>query len=241
MTGALPDWLTFSTTDAGRTVMAWETAAFARTAARISGDRAVQLGLPVIDALKKSPIGHQVLVTEDAVALAEDDWRSPVTALTNALPLKDECADLVVWPHGADNPAADPAGSMREINRILAPSGTLVATFFNASGFWSLKGRLFGRGVLPAGIAPQSTAAVKSLITREGLTVVGGFYGVYGTADGGRSGLLPTKLDLAGNRWWPTLSNVVLLIAKKKVQGLTFVGRAAFADRKVASGALQQN
>ena len=241
MTSPSPDWITFAATEAGRTVFAWEDEAFARTVARISGDRAVQLGLPLMDALKKCPIGHQVLVTEDDIALPEEDWRSPVTALSSALPLKDDCVDLVVWPHGADSSVANSEAAMREISRILAPSGTLVATFFNASGFWNLKDRLLGRSVFPAGVVPQSAAAVKSLITRSGLAVTGGFYGVYGTAEGGRTGLLPTKLDLAGNRWWPTLSNVVLLVARKKVQGMTFVGRAAFNDRKVAAGALQQN
>ena len=80
---------------------------------------------------------------------------------------------------------------------------------------------------------------MKALVSRAGLTVEGGFYGVYGTTEGGKTGLLPSKLDLAGNRWWPTLSNVVLLTARKKVQGMTFVGRAAFADNKVRAGALQ--
>lgn len=240
MRNVTPDWLTFSAVPEGRTTLAWEDEAFARTVARVSGDRAVQLGFSILDGLRKSPIGHQVLVTEEAVALREEDWRSPVVALSNALPLKDECADLVLWPHGADTPACDPKGTMREIERILAPSGTLVVTFFNVSGAWNLKNRLLGRSSLPEGIVPQGTGAVKSLITRAGLTVEGGFYGVYGATEGGKTGLLPSKLDLAGNRWWPTLSNVVLLTARKKVQGMTFVGRAAFADNKVRAGALQQ-
>lgn len=239
MRNVTPDWLTFSSAPEGRTTLAWEDGAFARTAGHLSGDRAVQLGLPVLDCLRKSPIGHQVLVTEDDVALSDDDWRSPVTADFNALPLKDECADLVAWPHGADTPAGDPEGTLREISRILAPSGVLILTFFNASGAWNLKNRLLGRSVFPEGIVPQSAGTVKSLITRAGLTVEGGFYGVYGATDGGKTGLLPSKIDLAGNRWWPTLSNVVLLTARKKVQGMTFVGRAAFADNKVRAGALQ--
>lgn len=239
MRNVTPDWLTFSATPEGRTTLAWEDEAFARTAGRLSGDRAVQLGLPVLDPFQKSPIGHQILVTEDDVALSEDDWRCPVTADFNALPLKGECADLVVWPHGADTPAVDPEETLQEISRILAPSGVLVLTFFNASGGWNLKKRLLGRSVFPEGIVPQSPGAVKALVSRAGLTVEGGFYGVYGTTEGGKTGLLPSRLDLAGNRWWPTLSNVVLLTARKKVQGMTFVGRAAFADNKVRAGALQ--
>ena len=58
------------------------------------------------------------------------------------------------------------------------------------------------------------------------------------------SNLLPTGLDLAGNRWWPTLSNVVILTARKKVSGMTLVGRAAFSKSAVAASvnpAVQQN
>ena len=149
MRNVTPDWLTFSAAPEGRTTLAWEDEAFARTAGRISGDRAVQLGLPVLDPFRKSPIGHQILVTEDDVALSEDDWRCPVTADFNALPLKGECADLVVWPHGADTPAVDPEETLQEISRVLAPSGVLVLTFFNASGGWNLKKRLSGAASSP--------------------------------------------------------------------------------------------
>ena len=241
MTSVTPQWLAFAGTPAGRTVLAWENEAFARTASRLSGDRALQLGMPQIDTLAKCPIGHQVLVTDCDIALTADDWRNLVTAQTNALPFRNDCADLIVWPHGADAPACDPEGTLREIERVLAPSGTLITTFFNASGFWSLKSKIGASSVFPAGIAPQSTAAVKSLISRAGLALEGGFYGVYGVSKDAGKGLLPAKIDLAGNRWWPTLSNVVLLVARKKVQGMTFVGRAAFTDRKLTVNALQKN
>ena len=90
------------------------------------------------------------------------------------------------------------------------------------------------------------------ILAAAGLTVEGGFYGVYGTASQKErtettekaSNLLPTGLDLAGNRWWPTLSNVVILTARKKVSGMTLVGRAAFSKSAVAASvnpAVQQN
>ena len=241
MQDAVPNWFTFMTSPEGRTVFAWEEAAFARTVAHCNGDRAVQIGCSVLDPLKTSVIGHHVLVTEEDVTLEKNDWRTPVTALSTELPLQSECSDLVVWPHGVDAPTSHPEASLREIHRILAPSGVLILTFFNASGFWSLKQRLGGRTVFPSGTIPQNTNHVKTLLTRANLNVEGGFYGVYGTAEGGKTGLLPTKLDLAGNRWWPTLSNVVLLVARKRVQGVTLVGRTAFARHQRTIGALQQN
>ncbi|HAF65920.1 MAG TPA: hypothetical protein DCL09_08465 [Sutterella sp.] len=246
-------WLQFLGTAHGVTVLNWERAAYARSVKTVTGSRAVQIGRPELDALSGSSIGHRILVTPEVCRLSDDDWREPVAALPEALPLAAECADLVVWPHGPDDTASEAKAVLAEITRVLAPNGVLVLTFFNASGFWALRQKFFCTSPrLPTDTRASTVAGVKALLAAAGLTVEGGFYGVYGTASQKErtettekaSNLLPTGLDLAGNRWWPTLSNVVILTARKKVSGMTLVGRAAFSKSAVAASvnpAVQQN
>lgn len=232
-------WLQFFTTPQGQTTLTWEKEAYAHAICNITGDRAVQLGNYMLDALKSSDIGHQILVVPQACRLSKDDWRVALVADPQALPLQTECTDLIVWPHGADDPTVHSDKVLSEIYRVLAPGGVLVMTFFNASGFWYLKNRFSKNPFLPQNCTPQRVADVKAKVSASGLSVEGGFFGVYGVSNTPKNGasLLPSKLDLAGNRWWPTLSNVVLLTARKKVTGMTLVGRAAFSSTTVPASA----
>ncbi len=246
-------WLQFLGTAHGVTGLNGAYTAQTLPTKSITESRAVQIGRPELDALSGSSIGHRILVTPEVCRLSDDDWREPVAALPEALPLAAECADLVVWPHGPDDTASEAKAVLAEITRVLAPNGVLVLTFFNASGFWALRQKLFCTSPrLPTDTRASTVAGVKALLAAAGLTVEGGFYGVYGTASQKErtettekaSNLLPTGLDLAGNRWWPTLSNVVILTARKKVSGMTLVGRAAFSKSAVAASvnpAVQQN
>ena len=43
---------------------------------------------------------------------------------------------------------------------------------------------------------------------------------------------LPSWIDKAGDRWWPTLSNVILLSARKVDASATLVGKVNFAAQK---------
>ena len=176
-------WLQFLGTAHGVTVLNWERAAYARSVKTVTGSRAVQIGRPELDALSGSSIGHRILVTPEVCRLSDDDWREPVAALPEALPLAAECADLVVWPHGPDDTASEAKAVLAEITRVLAPNGVLVLTFFNASGFWALRQKLFCTSPrLPTDTRASTVAGVKALLAAAGLTVEGGFYGVYGTA-----------------------------------------------------------
>ena len=41
-------------------------------------------------------------------------------------------------------------------------------------------------------------------------------------------------LELAGDRWWPVLGNLVILVAKKRVSGIKLIGKAQFTKPKLA-------
>ena len=234
-------WQEYLAGPAGIADAAWQREVFARAAAAVSGIRAVQLGLPEINALERSAIAFRILAVPGIAILAEDDLRLQVLADESALPLESGCADLVAWPHGPGR-AADMTAALAEIERVLAPNGVVMLSFFNASGAWNLKRKLLpSRSPVPAGSRPQGTAAVVRALKNAGLAPEGGVFGVYGTGAKEKAGT--GWVEKAGDRWWPTFSNLVLLTARKKSAGMTLVGRASFAPaeasgRAAAAGSL---
>ncbi len=240
-------WADFFTQPAGQTVLAWEAAAYGAVVRNKLGDRAIQLGLEPIDTLSASPITHRVLVTDNIVAQGAHDLRVPLVAEEWALPLANECADLVVWPHGFDRNRENFRDVLAEIERILEPNGLLVTTLFNTTGCWCLRSKvLHTRSILPdhAACVPMNTA--KLALMESKLAIEGGCFGVYGINphcyETAKDDRLPTWVDKAGDRWWPSLSNVILLVARKKTHGMTLVGKVAFnkSTAKTAATALAQ-
>ena len=126
---------------------------------------------------------------------------------------------------------------------MLAPNGLFVTTFFNSIGSWKLR-ELFLRSshILPEHSAAVSMSAIKSATVHAGFRLEGGNFGVYAVdrsakPEAGPSPRLPSWIDKAGDRWWPTLSNVVLLSARKVTSGMTLVGKVNFAAAKAPARA----
>ena len=238
------DWDSFVATAAGRTVRVWEEDAFARFVSGVRGDRALQLGLTQFDPLAASPIVHRIAASEHVVAQGKDDLRVRLVCRPEALPLQSESCDLVVWPHGPDCCAEHFGAALAEVERVLAPNGVLVVTFFNSLGSWKLREKLFAAShVLPDGAAQLSLTAVKQALRAASLSIEGGNFGVYAVnekAEPTAGVRLPTWIDKAGDRWWPTLSNVVLLSARKQTTQMKMVGKINFAPTRslAASGAV---
>lgn len=227
------DWHAFWSSPQGRTVLSWERAAFAFCGSRELGDTAVQVGSSALDALENCSIAHRILVTENFHADNSNGSRQIVVGLPNALPLAGDCADYVVWPHGF-NTCAQSAAVLADIYRALTPNGLLAVTFFNSLGPWSLRSRLPGLApIFPKDMHAMSLIQAKRAMVRAGFTLHGGFFGVYAinpAATGKKApNLLPTNWDKAGDRWWPTFCNVVLLLARKRVGEARMVGKLNFA------------
>lgn len=81
-----------------------------------------------------------------------------------ALPLQRESADLVYLLHMLES-CADPHALMLEIERVLAPDGTLLMVVLNPYSLW--RARWSGRGV-----RPWSFGACRALLRDAGLEVV---------------------------------------------------------------------
>ena len=168
-------WETFLASPAGQTVLAWEEGACARFLANKSGNRALQIGLGALNPFAASPITHRILIDDTVHANADShDFRCRVLAQANALPLGDECCDVIVLAHTFDRHPEQLLTTLSEAARVLAPNGLLISLFFNAMGSWALREKVFPtRKILPDGAAGIPIIAVKEAVQKAGLSLEG--------------------------------------------------------------------
>ena len=153
----------------------------------------------------------------------------------DALPFDSQSLDLVVLPHTLEL-ARDPHLALGEVERVLRPEGRVVILGFNPTSLWGLRQRL-GRLLRYIGFSRQKPLFLPS---------AGEFLGYWRLRDwlrllsfevqGGRFGCYrpPLKTDAwlaryawterIGERWWPVLGSVYLLVAVKRVRGMRLVG-----------------
>lgn len=219
-------WMDYYETDAGLTDCRWHNTVGADYASRKSGDRALQIGIPEIQGLKKSLIPFKLLATDRCNSTVECN-DALILSTEEALALESDSMDLVFWPHGPDATEKTQA-VLHEIHRVLAPNGLLITTFFNAHGLWQMKEKLTQTSPLPSFTKPQSVATVKKALLEASLTPEAGAYGVYCANTKEEK----SNLEKAGDRWWPTMSNLALLTARKLESTPSMVGKVSFNEEK---------
>jgi SAM-dependent methyltransferase len=153
----------------------------------------------------------------------------------DALPFDSQSLDLVVLPHTLEL-ARDPHLALGEVERVLRPEGRVVILGFNPTSLWGLRQRC-GRLLRYIGFSRQKPLFLPN---------DGEFLGYWRLRDwlrllsfevqGGRFGCYrpPLKTDAwlaryawterIGERWWPVLGSVYLLVAVKRVRGMRLVG-----------------
>jgi SAM-dependent methyltransferase len=246
----LAQWLE---TPPGRYLLAWEQAQTDRSVADVFGFHALQLGMTELEGLRANRMPHRwVALDENGVdaprPVVEGDPAAEVPADVatdrvavvlrcdfDALPFDSQSLDLVVLPHTLEL-ARDPHLALGEVERVLRPEGRVVILGFNPTSLWGLRQRL-GRLLRYIGFSRQKPLFLPN---------AGEFLGYWRLRDwlrllsfevqGGRFGCYrpPLKTDAwlaryawterIGERWWPVLGSVYLLVAVKRVRGMRLVG-----------------
>lgn len=245
----MPPWLQ---TPAGRYLLEWEQAQLDHAVVDLFGFHAVQLGWPFAQGLRANRMPHRWMLddgrfdptlTRPAYGGADADKGARcVTVLSefDALPFPAQSLDLVVLPHALEL-ARDAHHTLREVERVLVPEGRVVVIGFNPTSLWGLRQR-FGQLGSSLGLGSLFLPEANSLIgywrLRDWLKLLSfeidtGRFGCYRPALSSQKWLDRLAwMDKTGDRWWPVLGAVYMLVAVKRVRGMRLIGLAR--KKKVA-------
>ncbi len=184
------------------------------------GYHLVQVGQPVCeDLLQASRISHRLVVEEMA---AEASPAPGLRGRADALPLQRDSVDVVLLPHTLEF-ASRPHEVLREAERVLVAEGHVVILGFNPWSLWGLWRLLRGR----RGHPPWCGTFRSLLRLRDWLALLGFdtvMTRMYFYRPPLRNAALMQRLSFLerlGGHWWPILGGAYVLVARKRVVGLT--------------------
>ncbi len=132
-------------------------------------------------------------------ALADED----------SLPFANALFDRILVVHGLEE-SHDPAGLLREVWRVLAPSGRVIVTAASRSGLWANSERTpFGHG------RPYSRSQLAELLREAELEPLGWTRALYVPPVGWMSGWAE-GFEQTGSRLWPRFAGLTLMEAVKQ-------------------------
>ncbi len=173
-----------------------------------------------------------------------DDQGGPgacrVRSVPEELPLDTKSADVVLLPHTLDF-CNDPHQVLREVSRVLRPEGHVVILGFNPVSLWGFR-RLIARRPRTAPWCGKFfwISRIKDwLALLEFETTHGSM--LYYRPPLRNEGFMQRLhfLDKMGDRWWPMMAAVYLVVAKKRVVGVTPLPLSWKTKRAIASGSTQ--
>jgi SAM-dependent methyltransferase len=205
----------------------WEQQQADALLADVFGYHAVQLGWPQLQALRSNRIPHRWMARAEFEPLLTQSAEAPPDAPhvcldSRAWPWPPDSLDLVVLPHALER-SADPHACLREVERVLIPEGQVLITGLNP---WSLWGWQQTRGRRGEGLGDaHSGDLIGYRRLRDWLRLLG--FEVQVSRFGGWSPVLGSErwmqrlqwMDKVGERWWPILGGVYLIMATKRVPG----------------------
>ncbi len=227
-----PAWLAPLGQPAAERLLAWEQAQADELLADVFGYHAVQLGWPDLQALRHNRMPHRWQ------ACAEFEWPcdpksadpSHVWLDSRAWPWQADSLDLVVLPHTLER-SADPHACLREVERVLIPEGQVLIMGLNPLSGWGWRQK---RGAHHRGLAGPAQSMIGYQRMRDWLRLLG--FEVQVSRFGGWTPALNSErwmqrlswMETAGQRWWPILGGVYLLMATKRVPGGRFLSSRAW-------------
>ncbi len=160
--------------------------------------------------------------TRVVLDLLTNDHATTVQGLPEALPFDVKSIDVVLLPHTLDF-ASDPHQVLREVDRVLAPEGHVVILGFNPLSLWGIR-RLVARrrGRVPWCGNFFGRHRIKDWLALLEYELTGGHMLYYRPPVQNEAVMDRLYfLDKVGDRWWPMMAAAYLVVAKKRVFGVT--------------------
>ncbi len=194
---------------------------------------ALQLGMSASASLlvKIPSLTRWVLATDDELNAAGADL---IAEPTN-LPLDNQSIELVVLHHALET-SLNPHAVLREASRVVAASGFLAIFAFNPWSFFGLwrigqglvskQDRLWQYPFIPA-------RHIQDWMTVLGFELLSGRWMLYRPPFVTAWSWQKLRfLEVVGDRWWPALGGVSLLIARKQQPGMWLLDNPAPRRRR---------
>ena len=163
-----------------------------------------------------------------------------VRSIPEELPLDTKSTDVLLLPHTLDF-CDDPHQVLREVSRVLRPEGHVVILGFNPVSLWGFR-RLIARRPRTAPWCGKffRLARIKDWLALLDFETTHGSM-IYYRPPLHNEGFMQRLhfLDRMGDRWWPMMAAVYLVVAKKRVVGVTPLPLSWKTKRAISSGAAQ--
>ncbi len=221
----------------GRSLRAAEAERLRATLSTLRATRLIQLGsIGVEDLLESTSAPVRILVE-----FPMPDRDCSVAALPEALPFDSASIDLAVLPHTLDF-ASNPHEVLREVDRVLLPEGDVVIVGFNPFSLWGLR-RVFRRrsgAAIPWNAHFISLRRIKDWLKLLNFEISEGAMLYYRPPLHSQAALDRLYLlDKIGNRWWPMAAAVYMIVARKRVAGMTPI-RPRWRLQSISGGRIAQ-
>ena len=210
----------------GRYLLEWEQQRCDEAVADIFGYHSLQLGLPMLQALRHNRMPHRWVAEQCADlnlenAACQEPERVQLYCAPEALPFGEASLDLVVMPHTLEL-CSDPHAALREAVRVLVPEGRLLVFGLNPMSLWGVQDGFEG---LPSGDLnawrglPQWR--VRDWMQLLAMEVVACDFGCHMPAVETDAWMARWQwLDKLGHTAWPLLGGAYCMLAVKKVHGM---------------------
>ena len=221
----------------GQTLFAMEQNALQKYLPALHGETAVQVALPGIPAmLGASAIEHKFLMVDGQLGSFDDELTEADTQLFYAsaehvLPFASSSVDLCLLPHTLDF-TNNPHNLLRECKESLVSGGHLLILGFNPYSLWGAR-KLFSRQA-PWNGNNFAVYRIRDWLSLLDFHICGGMM-LYYSPPVENPGLRErfTFMEKAGDRWWPMLAGVYLLVAQKRDAGMTVIDfRESFKKKR---------
>jgi SAM-dependent methyltransferase len=209
---SLSEWFA---TDQGAFILLREQKLFDEAVSDIFGYNALQLGAPEQDLLRTSRMPLRFT--------AGNQCGNAVRLICAEMPFASDSLDLVVMPHVLEF-SDDPHQTLREVERVLMPEGSLIISGFNPFSLWGLHRKLGHHNGYPWNGKFISLARIKDWLALLGFEVVTGRFAGYAPPFRHSKWLERYLfLERAGNRWWTKSGGIYFLHAVKRVPGMRLI------------------
>jgi SAM-dependent methyltransferase len=234
----LQDWRVWLQSAPGRYLLSWEQERIDEAVTDAFGYHALQLGMPMLQALRSNRMPHRWLAHD------VDGVGANLVCDFAALPFDAASLDLVVMPHTLEL-STDPHATLREVERALVPEGRLVITCFNPSSLWGLAQRRahvyqrlgFGQLYLPRSGEFLGYRRLRDWLHLLGFEIEAARFGGYRFAVRQERWFdRHAWMERMGSRWWPIFGAMYCVTAVKRVRAMRLIG-PAWKTRPVVAGA----